>query len=211
MMPTRRDRGNAVPAIARTQDGSDGADRSFTGNCFTDPLEPPMCRPISLAAMAGIAALTLSACSDSMGPATATLTTVSPTPAATAVATSTTITLTFGQPMMAGMEQYMDLHQGGIGGPAVPMSCGWSPDFTTLTCTPTNPLAAGTQFTIHVGAGMTDAQNHMMDMNDWTTMGGQWATSGMMGGTHAGQPVGMMGAGWKHGSYYGMLFSFTTA
>jgi hypothetical protein len=170
-----------------------------------------MFRPISLAAMAGIAALTLSACSDSMGPATATLTTVSPTPAATAVATSTTITLTFGQPMMAGMEQYMDLHQGGIGGPAVPMGCGWSPDFTTLTCTPTNPLAAGTQFTIHVGAGMTDGQNQMMDMNDWTTMGGQWATSGMMGGTHAGQPMGMMGAGWKHGSYYGMLFTFTTA
>ena len=170
-----------------------------------------MFRPISLAAMAGIVALTLSACSDSMGPATATLTTVSPTPAATAVATSTTITLIFGQPMMAGMEQYMDLHQGGIGGPAVPMSCGWSPDFTTLTCSPTNPLAAGTQFTIHVGAGMTDAQNHMMDMNDWTTMGGQWATSGMMGGSHGGQPVAMMGAGWKHGSYYGMLFTFTTA
>lgn len=211
MKPTRRDRGNAVPAIARTQDGSDGADRAFTSSCFTDPLEPPMSRPISLAALTGIAALTLSACSDSNGPATATLTTVSPTPAATAVATSTTVTLTFGQPMMAGMEQYVDLHQGGIGGPAVPMSCGWSPDATTLTCTPTNPLAAGTQFTIHVGAGMTDAQNHLMDMNDWTTMGGQWATSGMMGGTHAGQPVGMMGAGWKHGGYYGMLFTFTTA
>ena len=211
MTSTRRDRDNTVPAMARTPDGPDGADRCFTSVCITDRLEPPMFRLISLTAMAGIVALTLSACSDSTGPASATLAAVSPTPAATAVATSTTITLTFGQPMMAGMEQYMDLHQGGIGGPAVPMSCGWSPDFTTLTCTPTNPLAAGTQFTIHVGAGMTDAQNHMMDMDEWSTMGGQWATSGMMGGTHAGQPLGMMGAGWKHGSYYGMLFTFTTA
>jgi hypothetical protein len=58
---------------------------------------------------------------------------------------------------------------------------------------------------------MTDSQGHMMDMDNWTTMGGQWATSGMMGGTHAGQPVGMMGSGWMHGLYFGMLFTFTTA
>jgi len=42
-------------------------------------------------------------------------------------------------------------------------------------------------------------------------MGGQWATSGMMGGTDAGQPVGMMGLGWMHRTHYGMLFTFTTA
>lgn len=50
-----------------------------------------------------------------------------------------------------------------------------------------------------------------MDMEDWTTTGGQWATGGMMGGTHAGQPVGMMGPGWKDGTHYGMLLSFTTS
>ena len=81
----------------------------------------------------------------------------------------------------------------------------------TLTCTPTNPLAAGTQYTIHVGGGMTDAQGHMMDLDSWTSMGGEWATGGMMGGTHAGQPIGMMGPGWMHGSAYGMLFTFTTS
>ncbi len=170
-----------------------------------------MSRLFSLGGVAGIAVVALGACGDTAGPATAILTAVSPAPAAAAVAPSTTITLTFGQPMMAGMEQYMDLHQGGIAGPTVPMSCAWSPDGTTLTCAPTNPLAAGTQYTIHVGAGMTDTQGNMCTMDAWTTMGGQWATSGMMGGTHAGQPVGMMGAGWKHGSYYGMLFTFTTA
>jgi hypothetical protein len=170
-----------------------------------------MSRLFSLGGFAGIAVAVLGACSDSTAPATATLTAVSPAPAASAVATSSTITLTFGQPMMAGMEQYMDLHQGGITGATVPMSCAWSPDQTTLTCTPASPLAAATQFTIHVGAGMTDAQDHMMNMDDWITMGGQWATSGMMGGTHAGQPIGMMGAGWMHGGHYGMLFTFTTA
>lgn len=169
-----------------------------------------MFRFFSLGGLAGIAAITLGSCSDATAPATATLTAVSPAPAAAAVAVSSSVTLTFGQPMMTGMEQYMDLHQGGIGGPVVPMTCAWSPDRTILTCIPANPLAPATQFTIHVGAGMTDAQNHMMDMDDWTTMGGQWATSGMMGGTHAGQPIGMMGAGWMHGGHYGMLFTFTT-
>jgi len=169
-----------------------------------------MVRLSSLGGLAGIAVVALGACSDSTSPTTATLTGVSPAPAATAVAPSTTITLTFGQPMMAGMEQYMDLHQGGVAGPTVPMSCAWNTDGTVLTCTPINPLAAGTQYTIHVGGGMTDAQGHMMDMDNWTTMGGQWATGGMMGGTHAGQPIGMMGSGWMHGSYYGMLFTFTT-
>ncbi len=161
--------------------------------------------------LTGIVAVALGACSDSTGPGTATLTAVSPVPAAAAVAPSTTITLTFGQPMMGGMEQYMDLHQGGIAGATVPMSCAWNPDRTMLTCTPTNPLASNTQYTIHIGAGMTDAQDDMMNMDDWTTMGGQWATSGMMGGTHAGEPVGMMGPGWRQGSHYGMLFTFTTA
>ena len=164
--------------------------------------------PMSLA---GLSILLISGCSDSTAPSTATLSAVSPAPSATAVATSTTVTLTFGQPMMAGMEQYVDLHQGGITGPLVPMNCVWSPDATTLTCTPANPLAPGTQFTIHCGAGMTDAKDHWTDMGEWTGMGGQWVTSGMMGGMHDGQMVGMMGAGWKHGTHYGMMFTFTTA
>lgn len=170
-----------------------------------------MSRIPALSGLASIAVLLLGACSDSTGPGSATLTAVSPAPAAIAVTPATTITLTFGQAMMAGMEQYMDLHQGGIAGPTVPMSCAWSQDRIMLTCTPTTPLAAGTQYTIHVGAGMSDAQGDMMNMDDWTTMGGQWATSGMMGGTHAGQPMGMMGPGWKQGTYFGMLFTFTTA
>ena len=170
-----------------------------------------MVRPPAFLGLVVLAAVATSGCRDSTGPAIGTLTAVSPAPAAVAVSPSTTVTLTFGQSMTTGMEQYMDLHQGGSTGPVVPMTCAWNPDRTTLTCTPSSPLAAGTQYAIHVGVGITDSQGHMMDMADWTTMGGQWATSGMMGGTHAGQPMGMMGAGWKHGSHYGMLFAFTTA
>jgi Big-like domain-containing protein len=174
-------------------------------------LEYTMSRFQSLAGLGAFTVVLLGGCSDSSGPATAQLTAVSPTPAATAVAPSTTITLTFSAPMMTGMEQYIDLHQGGVSGPIVPMACTWSPDGTTVTCTPGAPLAGGTQYTIHMGAGMTDDQGHMMDLDEWTGMGGQWAMGGMMGGTHAGQPIGMMGAGWTHGTHYGMLFSFTTA
>ena len=174
-----------------------------------------MFRLLSIGGLAGIVAVTLAACSDSTSPTSnptsATLAAVSPAPAATGVSPATAITITFGQPMMAGMEQYMDLHQGSVAGPTVPMSCSWSPDQTILTCTPTNPLAAGTEYSIHVGAGMTDAQGNMMDMHDWTTMGGQWVNGGMMGGAHAGQPMGMMGPGWKDGTHYGVLFSFTTS
>jgi len=165
---------------------------------------------LALGPIAAIAVLAVG-CSDSTGPSTGTFTAVSPAPAATAVAPSTMIRLTFGQPMMPGMEKYMDLHQGGVSGPTVPMSCAWNPDRTVLTCTPASPLAPGTAYTIHVGAGMTDAHGRIVDMGDWTTLGGQWADSGMMGGSHDGQPVGMMGAGWQQGAHYGMLFTFTTA
>lgn len=41
---------------------------------------------------------------------------------------------------------------------------------------------------------MTDAQGALMIMNEWTGMGGTWASSRMMGGRHDGQPVGMMGS-----------------
>jgi hypothetical protein len=169
-----------------------------------------MSRSLAFGLLPAIAGLVLG-CSDSTSPSTVTLEAVTPTPGAISVPSSTTITLTFGQAMMAGMEQYMDLHQGGVAAPAVPMSCAWSQDRIVLTCTPTVPLAAGTQYTIHVGAGMNDSHGDGMSMDQWTTMGGMWADSGMMGGTHAGQPVAMMGSGWTHGSHYGMLFSFTTA
>lgn len=165
----------------------------------------------SLLGLVLLASPLMAGCSDAGGPDSTTLVDVSPAPGATAVATSTTLSLTFSQPMMAGMEQYLDLHPGGIGGPVVPLTCGWNPEQTTLTCTPSAPLTPGTQYSIHMGGGMTDESGHMVNVQNWTTMGGEWATGGMMGGTHAGQPVGMMGSGWRHGTDYGMVFEFTTS
>lgn len=170
-----------------------------------------MSRLLTTAVTGVVATLLLSGCSDSTGTTRASLTAVNPTPAATSVPATTPIILTFGQAMMSGMEQYMDLHEGTMAGPIVPMGCGWNPATTVLTCLPTDSLKSGTHYTIHVGAGMADAQGDMMDMSGWTTMGGQWATGGMMGGMHAGQPIGMMGSGWMDGSgHYGMTFGFTT-
>jgi hypothetical protein len=114
--------------------------------------------------------------------------------------------------MAGGMEQFLDLHLGGIGGSVVPMACAWSPDRTTLTCSPGSPLQPGTTYTIHLGGGMRDQSGHHMDLDPWIGMGGQWVTSDMMGGMHNGQPVGMMGSGWRHGpDHYGMTFTFTTS
>lgn len=129
-----------------------------------------------------------------------------------AVPTSTSISMRFNHAMLAGMERYMDLHEGDTSGPTVPMSCGWSSDRTVLTCEPATPLKAQARYTIHMGDSMMDADDHPVSMDPGLAMGGQWLMGGMMGGMHAGSSMGMMGSGWvgSNGSY-GMVFSFTTA
>jgi hypothetical protein len=173
--------------------------------------EARMSGTLQLFGLATLTTVFLAACSNSTAPNSVSLATVTPAPGATAVSTTTTVVASFTGPMMAGMEQYMDLHQGGVDGPIMPMSCVWNGNSTTLTCTPNNPLAGSTQYSIHMGAGMMDAQGNMMSMANGTSMGGQWVTGAMMGGTHGGMPVGSMGSGWKDGmGHYGMMFQFTT-
>lgn len=129
-----------------------------------------------------------------------------------AVPTSTAIVMRFNHAMAAGMEKYMDLHEGDTSGPTVPLSCSWSPDRTTLSCQPGVPLKAQTRYTIHMGDGMMDADDHPAGMDPGLMMGGQWLMAGMMGGLHAGSPMSTMGAGWMgSNSSYGMVFIFTTA
>jgi Big-like domain-containing protein len=171
-----------------------------------------------IAALAAVAACG----SDSTAPSnpnppagtTTELLTVSPHGGATGVPVNGSMTMTFSQPMMAGMEQYMDLHQGDTTGPLVPITCAWSADHLTATCAPTEPLQHNTTYTLHMGAGMMDAADHPVDMGQHMTQnGGQWLMpGGMMGGDmHAGSPMSGMGAGWMgtNGSY-GMVFPFTT-
>ena len=137
---------------------------------------------------------------------------VTPSGGAADVAPDGAITIRFSGPMGTGMEQYVDLHQGTINGPVVPMSCTWSADRTTLTCLPSVPLQDQRPYAFHVGAGMMDADGHGVVMEDpGGRMGGEPVTSGMMVGMHAGQPVNAMGPGWRNAEgHFGLAFGFTT-
>ena len=129
------------------------------------------------------------------------------------VPVGTTLELHWGIGMGAGMEQFVDLHMGDVSGPVVPMSCAWSTDRTTLGCTPSSPLQGGTQYTMHVGGGMTGAAGQVIDMDQYGPgFGGQWIQGGMMGAGHGGTAWGMMGAGWRYSNgSFGMAFTFTTS
>lgn len=145
-------------------------------------------------------------------PSSTELLTVAPAGGSMGVSTATPVTMTFSGPMMAGMEQYLDLHLGDASGPLVPMACTWSSGRETLTCVPSQSLAPNTTYTIHMGGGLMDADDHPVDMQThMAANGGEWFMPTMMGGMHAGMPMSGMGPGWKgmNGSY-GMLFPFTT-
>jgi len=154
------------------------------------------------------------ACSDggSSPTGSTTLTLVSPAGGATNVNLSSPVVLTFSGPMGQGMENYVDVHAGTTADAIMPMTCTWSADRITLTCSHAAPFAGASPYTIHCGAGMMDANGHVVNMDAMVNMmGGTWLMPGMMGGMHAGQPMNMMGAGWtgSNGSY-GMMFTFTT-
>ena len=116
------------------------------------------------------------------------------------------MTAQFNGAMMAGMTSFMDLHQGDITGPVVPITCTWSSDRSTMTCTPNAALQPGSQYTLHMGAGMVASNDMPVDMSPGLGMGGEWMTSGMAGG-HNGT---MMGGDWEDAAgHQGMLFTFT--
>jgi hypothetical protein len=171
-------------------------------------------RLLTLALAVAGPALGLAACSDDGTTAPGsdtTLEAVTPSAGATGVAPAGPITVRFSGSMGAGMEQYLDLHRGDIGGPIVQMNCAWSDDRTTLTCTPGVPLQPGTSYTIHMGSGMMDASGRPVETEDHgLQMGGQPVTGQMMGGMHGGQASSMMGPGWRHpgDDHVGMAFTF---
>jgi hypothetical protein len=138
---------------------------------------------------------------------------VSPTGGAAGVAVSTSIVMRFGVAMGVGMEEYVDLHEGNLAGPVVPMSCAWSTDREALTCTPSQPLADRTTYWIHLGGDLMTETGETIDYDAYgPMMGGQWIQGGMMGGSHAGSPWGMMGGDWRNpNGAYGLAFPFTTA
>lgn len=175
-------------------------------------------RDAGLATLAGLTLLTMAACGHEApaGPdadVTA-LVAIAPQGGATGVDTHTRVEAEFDHPMMAGMEAYADLHQGDLTGPVVPGTWAMSDDHMHMTFTPDEPLAPHTMYTIHLGGGMMDEDDHPVGFDTWGPgMGGQWATGSMMGngGMMGGQGP-HMGDGWQNpddGSW-GMIFMFTT-
>jgi hypothetical protein len=141
----------------------------------------------------------------------AVLMSVSPAGNATNVSTSAAISVRFSQRMGVGMEQFIDLHEGDTSGPVIPMTYAWSADRTTVTCQPEHPLKDRVRYATHVGGGMMDADDRPVGMGAGLQMGGQYLTPNMMGGNHAGMPMGMMASGWRGSNGdYGMFFPFTT-
>ena len=142
------------------------------------------------------------------------LVSVDPPGGATGVPVSTSVVFRFGIPMASGMNQFVDLHTGDVGGPIVPWTCTWSHEHRTLTCTPASPLEPLATYTVHVGGGMVDASGRLVDPWGYgSQVGGSWVMTGMMGGHLAGGGWGHMGSGWRHpvNGSYGMAFSFRTA
>ena len=143
----------------------------------------------------------------------ATLMSVTPQGGATGVSGSTSMVFRFSGAMGSGMEQYVDMHMGDLSGATMPMTCVWSGDRTTLTCTPQGPLSPRTTYVTHLGGGMTTQTGQAVDCAQYgPSMGGQWIMGGMMTGSHAGGAWTMMGANWHNANgSYGMAFTFTTA
>jgi hypothetical protein len=141
---------------------------------------------------------------------TAALASVVPSGGATGIDPNTTIRIDFTQPMEAGMQMYVVLHEGGAGGPLVTGSWRWSSDMMHLTFEHPEPLENQMDYTIHIGGGMRDAAGNPIDWEPGLQhMGGEWCTADMLGGMMNGSH--MMGPGWMHeNGTYGMGFAFTT-
>lgn len=148
---------------------------------------------------------------------------VVPQGGATGVDPNAPVVMEFSHPMMQGMEEYADVHEGDVDGPLVPGSWSWNDDLTTLTFTPDMPLKPQTRYVIHVGGGLQDEEGQYVNCGQYGLgLGGQWMTEqmaqgghhgygggGMMGGGGMG---GGMGGGWSNPTTgtYGMIFMFTT-
>lgn len=156
---------------------------------------------------------------------------VAPEGGSAGVGVDTVITVRFSHPMDPGMSEYADVHEGELTGPEVEGRWEWLEDRTVLRFTPGGPLSPATDYVVHLGAGMSDAEGRHVDMAEHgPDMGGQWATDEMMGVGQGGSgpggmgpggmgpgggtdPSGHMGDGWDHpeNGSHGMVFVFTTA
>ncbi len=183
-------------------------------------------RQVGLVAVLGLVAVTACGEDEMVAPEPdAALLAVFPQGGSSGVDPTGPIVIEFTHVMMEGMEEYADVHEGGLEGPLVAGAWSWNGDRTKLTFTPSQPLKSQTQYVIHIGGGMQDhLGQHINYEQHGSQMGGQWMTEQMyQGGQHGhgmGGQGGMegghgdgMGTGWVHptNGSYGMVFYFRTA
>ena len=175
-------------------------------------------RTFAWIALAAAAILGATACTDSTTSVepTTELLSVTPRGGEVNVATTSEVVITFSHAMDPMMTEYAALHEGDVHGPEVPGTWAFSGDGTELIFTADQPLKSATEYTIHLGGDMMDAEGHHVDMGTHgEMMGGTWADESMMmgGGMMGGGMHEHMGEGWEHpqNGSYGMIFTFTTS
>lgn len=175
-----------------------------------------MIRTLGALMLAGAVGLGVTACDGAvtaLGPDTMLLS-VSPAGGSDDVDPEEPVVVTFDHAIDSMMVEYAALHEGGIDGPEVAGTWTLSTDATQLIFTQDAPLRRATEYTVHLGGDMMDADGHHVDLETHGMhMGGQWATGSMMGGGMMGEHHDHMGEGWQHpdNGSYGMIFTFTTA
>lgn len=145
---------------------------------------------------------------------------VAPESGSSDIGVDAVITVEFSHPMDPGMAEYADVHEGDIAGPEVMGTWEWLENDTVLQFTPDGLLDPATDFVVHLGGDMMDADGEHVSMEaHGEQMGGEWASEemmmgGSMGGMDSGtDPSEHMGGNWNHPSNgsHGMMFTFTTA
>lgn len=130
------------------------------------------------------------------------------------VALDAPVVVTFDHAMHGQAPDYAAVHEGDVTGPEVSGSWMLEENGRVMRFTPSQGWRAGTDYTVHLGGGMIDAEGHMVDFESHgMSMGGMWTDGSMMsGGMMGGEQHPHMEEGWRHrNGSYGMLFKFTTA
>ena len=179
------------------------------------------CGLVTVGAAALLGACSSSPTDEAAGPDGPTvLLSVLPAGGAVDISLTTDITVGFSRTISDNLRHFVALHDGDCPGPVVSGTWTRTSDGMGLGFIPFGPLIPGTEYTIHVGGGMTDGFSQPFDLRlHGIPLGGETATEEMvLGPDGMGMGVDMMGAtithtglGWAHSDgTYGMVFQFTT-
>ena len=125
------------------------------------------------------------------------------------------IEVRFDSPIAPGAAHPIALQVGDCPGPVVAGTWSRTADGMGLRFAPTQPLDPSTQYTIHVGGGLTDVDGAVIDLDlHGPALGGTWVTLDMvMGMSSIGMGMGQSHSGpeWLYlNGMYGLAFAFTT-